>query len=161
MPVFISHRTQDDAIAQGVYRRLKDYHGISCYLDDFDPDADPTNGITAVILKNLELSTHLLAVITNNTQGSWWVPYEIGVAQHGARRITSYDKSTRPLPEYLREWPILTTDKAIDLFAEAYKRDTGATRIRKGIVLEGVELRAQQSDASEFHTNLKSRLRYL
>lgn len=159
MPVFISHRTQDDHIAQGVCRRLNGVHNIQCYLDDFDPDADPTNGITKTILDNLERSTHLLAIITNNTQGSWWVPFEIGVAQHGARRISTYDSSTTTLPEFLKEWPVLVGDSAIDKFAAAYKRDANAARIRKGVIMEGAEARVQINSAAEFHAELKRSLR--
>lgn len=158
MPVFISHRTQDDYIAQGVYRRLNGVHGIQCYLDDFDPDADPTNGITQTILDNLERSTHLLAIVTNNTRGSWWVPFEIGVARHGARRISSYDSSTQPLPEFLKEWPVLSGDSAVDQFAFAYKRDGNAARIRRGVRLEGVEIRTQLNAADAFHADLKRSL---
>ncbi|QDT29888.1 hypothetical protein Enr10x_52450 [Gimesia panareensis] len=36
MPVFISHRSADDDIAQDVYTRLRFHHGIDCYLDDID-----------------------------------------------------------------------------------------------------------------------------
>lgn len=160
MPVFISHRTQDDLIAQVVYDRLK-RQGITCYLDHVDPNANSTNRITQVILEALEKSTHLLAVITDNTRLSWWVPFEIGVAQHGARRITSLSKTTQSLPEYLHEWPVLIGDKAIDVFADAYKKDSQAARIRKGALMESVELRSQHAAASSFHTDLKSRLRFV
>ena len=32
MPVFISHRTTDNGIALQVAARLRNYHGIECYM---------------------------------------------------------------------------------------------------------------------------------
>lgn len=40
MPVFISHTTADDFIANRVHRRLKDIHNMTCYIDDMDKQGD-------------------------------------------------------------------------------------------------------------------------
>src|SRR6185369_4061960 len=93
MPVFLSHRTADDAKAQALAARLKIRHNISCYLDHFDPAAVTTKAITDLLVGRINLCTHLMALITDQTVGSWWVPFEIGVARQGDKRITSFDTS--------------------------------------------------------------------
>lgn len=126
MPVFISHRTADDNVAQRIAQRLVRVHNILCYVDDFDPFTKKPGGITELVLDRIGRCTHLLALITDNTIGSWWVPFEIGVARQSDRRIASYDSSTKSLPEYLQEWPIVSGEGAIDKFAELYRQDASA-----------------------------------
>ena len=121
MPVFISHRTLDDSIAEDVRYRLENIHHIECWTDDVNAQEDP-NTITEQILVGINKCTHLIGVITDNTVGSWWVPYEIGVAQQALHPVASYsNKYTWQLPEYLRKWPVLKTDSDIDEFARIYK----------------------------------------
>lgn len=125
MPVFISHRTADDALARQAASRLRYYHGIECYIDDIDQElkrAQGTSEVTALIVRRLNLCTNLLAIVTANTEGSWWVPFEIGVARQAPRVITTLtNQEDYSLPEYLREWPRLRGASAIDQFAELYK----------------------------------------
>lgn len=123
MPVFISHRTSDDARARRLADRLLTKHNIICYLDHVDPEASTTREITDLIVGRINACTHLIALVTDATVGSWWVPFEIGVARQGERRITSFDASTVSLPEFLTEWPVMTIEAHLGLFAEAYHRD--------------------------------------
>lgn len=44
MPVFISHRTADDKIAQAVAYRLKYTHDITVYIDDIDKELAAARG---------------------------------------------------------------------------------------------------------------------
>jgi hypothetical protein len=128
MPVFISHRTADDAIARAVRDRLTNTHGITCYLDDLDKEAggaNRSNAVTALIVRRLNECTNLLALVTQNTRGSWWVPFEVGVARQAPRVITSYTNLAQgELPEYLTEWPVLRGNDAIDTFARYYKQQS-------------------------------------
>jgi hypothetical protein len=96
-----------------------------------------------------------MALVTNATVGSWWVPFEIGVARQGDRRITSFDNSTVKLPEFLTDWPVMTTDTDLDLFAEAYHRDRAA----KPIMEKYASAYRSIGTADEFHSNLKSAIR--
>jgi len=155
MPVFISHRTADDAKAQALAARLKVSHNITSYLDHFDPEAKSTSEITDLIVSRINVCTHLMALITNATVGSWWVPFEIGVARQGDRRITSFDASSVKLPEFLAEWPVMTNESELDLFAEAYHRDKKA----KPIMEKYGEYMRSIASASDFHTTLKSAIR--
>ena len=155
MPVFISHRTADDGKAQALAQRLSARHNIRCYLDDFDPEARTTREITNLIVGRINICTHLMALVTNATVGSWWVPFEIGVARQGDRRITSFDASTVTLPEFLTEWPVMTTEADLDLFAEAYHRD----RTSKPIMEKYASGTRSISTADEFHAQLKNAVR--
>lgn len=155
MPVFISHRTADDAKAQALARRLLTRHNIRCYLDHFDPEARSTSEITSLIVGRINLCTHLMALVTDDTVGSWWVPFEIGVARQADRRITSFDDSSVQLPEFLTEWPVMLKDADLDLFAEAYHRD----RSSKPLMEKYATASRSIGTADQFHANLKSAIR--
>ncbi len=151
MPVFISHRTADDGTAQSIGNYLYTNFNIRCYLDHFDPEARTTKDITNLIVNRIRDCTHLMAVITNSTVGSWWVPFEIGVARQSNRRITSFDASSLQLPEFLQEWPVMETDDDLDLFAEAYHRDNSA----RPLVEKYAQANRRIISADDFHERLK------
>ena len=158
MPVFISHRTADDVVARTVHDRLTRVHGIQCYLDDLDREAHRTSKITALIVDRLKSCSNLLALVTRNTKGSWWVPFEVGVARQAPRIITSYtDLQQGELPEYLREWPVLRGENAVDIFAVHYRRQVATIRRTvlesRGAPSEGI------AAVSQFHSALKAELR--
>ncbi len=96
-----------------------------------------------------------MALVTNATVGSWWVPFEIGVARQGDRRITSYDASTVELPEFLTEWPVMTSEMHLDLFAEAYHRDKTA----KPMIEKYASYSRSINTADDFHARLKNAVR--
>lgn len=155
MPVFISHRSADDALARRVHDRLTITHRITCYLDDLDRQTT-TENITALIVRRVKECTNLLALVTPNTKGSWWVPFEVGVAREAPRFITSFTNLLNSdLPEYLKEWPVLRGESAIDTFAKYYK--LGAETKRN--YSEGRSIiTANASDVDSFHRQLKTAL---
>ncbi len=115
MPVFISHRTADDEIAKAVYQRLRFHHNIECYIDDIDEELRRARGtavVTSLIVERLNACTNLLAIVTQNTQGSWWVPFEVGIARQAPRVITSFtNQRDSAMPEFLLEWPRLRGER--------------------------------------------------
>src|SRR5262249_51630867 len=128
MPVFISHTTADDGIARQVFDRLTRHHGITCYIDDMDRQGGASN-VTALVVRRLKDCTNLLALVTQNTKTSWWVPFEVGVAREAPRIITSFSNLDQySLPEFLKEWPVLRGESAVDTFADYYKR--GVQRVK-------------------------------
>lgn len=167
MPVFISYRHTDRVKALDVYQQLED-NGILCYLDVIDEESKTTTDITDVITKNIKRCTHLLAIISSNTSGSWWVPFEIGEATVLNRRICSYafrenDSLSRYfmssynniLPEYLQKWPVLLSSSDIDKFIQQYKLDK-----KYSFVMENFrDFRDEsltKSGADSFHKTLKN-----
>ena len=163
MPVFISHRTADKELATQIYNRLKFHHRIDCWLDSVNATSNPAT-ITQQILKGINDCTHLLAVITRNTDGSWWVPYEVGVAEQGDRAITTFSQYPRlHLPEYLWHWPVLSTDDAIDRFAAIYKQEKllvenvrGEGRVKAAN--QNFSYGSSSATAQTFHSALKRSL---
>lgn len=160
MPVFISHRTADDTIAQQVAYRLRYNHNITVFIDDIDQEvrrAQGTAAITALLVRRINTCTNLLAIVSQNTQGSWWVPFEIGVARQSPRAITTMTNLVdASLPEYLLEWPRLRGEAAVDTFARLYKEQ------RRVLTEQVLEKRAsasmQVTYVDQFQASLKSAL---
>lgn len=156
MPVFISHRTADDAIAQRVYLRLTRVHSIPCYLDNMDLELK-TSSVTSRVIERLKQCTNLLALVTENTKGSWWVPFEVGVAREAPRLITTFTNlAVNELPEYLNEWPVLRGDNAIDTFAKYYKIGSGI--VKRAFVEHTLNASQGLSSIEAFYRNLKTEL---
>ena len=110
MPVFISYRHMDRAHAININTRLIQAN-IKTYLDVLDAESQTTDDITGVITRNISECTHLLAVVSEKTALSWWVPFEIGEATITNRRICSFKTGPTELPLYLDKWPKLTQRK--------------------------------------------------
>jgi hypothetical protein len=160
MPVFISHRTADNSLAAQVALSLRFYHEIECYIDDIDQElaqAQGTPAVTALIVTRLNQCTNLLAIVTANTEGSWWVPFEVGVARQAPRVITTFtNQSDYLLPEFLLEWPRLRGDSAVDEFARLYKAQQ---RLLKERVLEKRAMFSDQLNlVDQFQRQLKALL---
>ena len=168
MPVFISYRHKDRGVALAVAQRLLD-NNIKFYLDVVDEESLNTQDITEVITKNIQRCTHLMAIISPNTQGSWWVPFEIGEATVIDRRICSYAYNpggyylTKAnlylyrsfLPEYLRKWPVLLNDPDISNFISEYKRDTRSSALFDSVGNPSFR-NLTKNGADQFHRNLKA-----
>jgi len=160
MPVFISHRTADDGIARQVAYRLEYRHNITVYIDDIDQElrrAQGTSAITDLLVQRVNACTNLLAIVTRNTEGSWWVPFEIGVARQSPRAIaTMTNLIDASLPEYLLEWPRLRGEAAIDTFARLYKEQQGV--LKEQVMEKKASTYMQASYVGQFHASLKRAL---
>lgn len=160
MPVFISYRHMDRAYAININTRLLQAN-IKTYLDVLDPESQTTDDITGVITRNISECTHLLAVVSERTANSWWVPFEIGEATITNRRICSFRTGPTELPLYLDKWPKLSSDKDIEFFIEAYRNELTLKRsMALGTVTGNEFLRSvNKTNADRFHTDLKSRIK--
>lgn len=173
MPVFISYRAKDREVALQIAKKFRE-HGIEFYLDVIDEESiNSTSNITEVITKNIKRCTHLIAIISPNTKGSWWVPFEIGEASIINRRICSfaYNTSGYPLtksnmylyksflPEYLHKWPILLNAKDVDNFILQYKQDNQNNVLLDSINRDSNRFGAlTKKGADDFHNKLKAML---
>lgn len=159
MPVFISHRTADDQLAKEAFSRLKVHHGIDCYLDDIDARLKTADDkqLTKILVDAINKCTNLLAVVTKNTEGSWWVPFGIGVAKQAPRVICTVTNILDPsLPGYLKEWPRLRGQSAIDQFAILYKAQRSLLEGR--ILQKSAGEFGQLTTVDAFHHQLKATL---
>jgi hypothetical protein len=159
MPVFISYRHMDRAHAININARLMQAN-ITTYLDVLDPESQTTDDITGVITRNISECTHLLAVVSDKTAMSWWVPFEIGEATITNRRICSFKTGPAELPLYLDKWPKLTSAKDIDFFIDAYRNEVTLKRSMSFESINGSESvrSTNRSNADRFHSDLKSRI---
>lgn len=120
--VFLSHQSADSLTAAHVAKRLKERHGIDCYLDLIDPYINRRGeDLAAHIQREMGRCTQLLAVVSEATKGSQWVPWEIGVATEKAYPLATFSAGSALPPEFLRKWPYLRSDLDIDQYARASK----------------------------------------
>ncbi|MHC8316485.1 toll/interleukin-1 receptor domain-containing protein [Pseudomonas sp. LB3P31] len=160
MPVFISYRHVDRVHAMSINSRLIQA-GIKTYLDVLDPESQTTEDITEVITRNINESTHLLAVVSERTAQSWWVPFEIGEATISNRRICSFKTGPTELPLYLDKWPKMTCAKDIEFFIDAYKNEVMLKRSAALDSITGSQSTRSynKTNAERFHADLKNRIR--
>lgn len=120
--IFISHIRIDKAAAIAIGNYIREA-GFDIYLDINDQalqqamsTGDP-NKITQCIEKGLNLSTHLLCLVSESTVNSWWVPYEIGYGKKSNKDIATLRlKGTPSLPEYLKVTTILNGASSLNKY---------------------------------------------
>ncbi|WLH30600.1 toll/interleukin-1 receptor domain-containing protein [Pseudomonas canadensis] len=158
MPVFISYRHTDRLQAMAINARLSQAN-IKTYIDVLDAESQTTDDITGVITRRITECTHLLAVVSEQTARSWWVPFEIGEATISNRRICSFKTGSSELPLYLDKWPKLTSDNDISFFIDAYREEV--TTKRSSVLDSANESMRSvyKQNAEFFHSQLKNRVR--
>lgn len=117
--VFISHSRLDKDKAREIAKALG-ASKVDYYFDEDDEEPqladEEKDHLTVVrsIEAGLTACTHLLGIITENTKGSWWVPYEIGSAT-GRRQSCAHliDGDVDTLPSYIRAATILPDRQAL------------------------------------------------
>ena len=121
--VFISHKGEDMRIAESVGNALQ-RSGLSGYLDRWDPAVEGDSPELEDYLRTIIRETKtILAIVTENTPLSWWVPFEIGVARETNSQIATFlevDRSSSgrvELPSYLKKWPMLATTTSLQTWA--------------------------------------------
>ncbi|WP_448091715.1 toll/interleukin-1 receptor domain-containing protein [Pseudomonas lini] len=158
MPVFISYRHMDRSYAIAINSRLMKAN-IKTYFDVLDPESQTTDDITGVITRNITECTHLMAIVSDKTALSWWVPFKIGEATISNRRICSFKTGPAELPLYLDKWPKLSTDKDLEFFIDAYREEVATKRsMTQGSINESL-YRPHRGNAELFHDQLKNRIR--
>lgn len=117
--VFISHKKEDQHIAVQLGQFLTKKLGVDIYLDIFDVDlqeavsAENDAKIVSSITQGIKLSDILLCIISDKTRLSWWVPYEIGVADtYGIKIASIKTKQIDDFPSFLK------TQKTINNLSE-------------------------------------------
>lgn len=140
---FISHKGDDLSLAE-ILGMLLHVSGIKSYLDQWDPEVDGDSIELETYLRGIIRDTpSILAVITENTTTSWWVPFEIGVARETESHIATFiqvdENRTDPkeLPSYLRAWPILASYNEVTAWAASLIRlPAQGANIRQRLVMK-------------------------
>jgi hypothetical protein len=153
--VFLSHQKADSAMAGVIADRLKRHHQIDSYLDVIDPFISKGEDLAQHIQLEMSKCTQLLAVVSEATKQSSWVPWEIGVATEKDYPLATFSEGTMP-PEFLRKWPYLRTLADVDAYAAASKAADLTFVRRKAEFSEEV---ARVRSTRDFFTTLRSSLR--
>jgi len=158
--VFISHKSSDSKLATSVALRVKN-NGLDTYLDTID-DALLKDGpdLAEILLARMGDCQQLIAVVSSETKGSWWVPWEIGVGSEKGFRMASFSMVYVDLPSYLKKWPELHSDVDVDLYCQYSKAAENKVSVESaGILTEARRLNVVKANAKNFHSDLKARLR--
>ncbi len=157
--VFISHKNTDAALAETVARRVR-ANGLETYLDTID-DALVKDGpdLADLLLQRMGQCQQLIAVVSDQTKDSWWVPWEIGVGSEKNFRMASYSRSYVSLPSYLKKWPELHSDQDIDLYCQFSKSaETEIALNMRDAYTETARTRVTKRGVQDFHQSLMRRL---
>lgn len=156
LKVFISHKYEDSITANQILKKLKE-SGADAYLDLLDADLLlKGEKLTQHIKQRLNQCTDLMAVVSNNTQSSWWVPFEIGMAAQQDFPIVSYLKDGITLPDYLSYWPKLKSLNDITKYVET-KKSVDRQILNERTLGESKHF-AKGTPTNRFYQELKSRL---
>ncbi len=156
MKIFISHKRDDSGAAEAIARRLRGWHSIESYLDVIDTHlAKAGEDLGKYLRQELGKCSHLLAVVSTATKGSWWVPWEIGVASEKDYPLATYAHGPCELPDYLRKWPYLKSDSDLDKYAEAAK---ASSRKLEEARAYKVMAEARRDATSTFYRQLRAAL---
>jgi hypothetical protein len=147
MKVFVSHQKGDSEIASAVAARLRLSHQIDCYIDIIDTNLLKSGESLGEYLRSeMGKCTQLIAVVSENTKVSWWVPWEIGIATEKEFPLATYLGANTSTPEYLQKWPYLRSLSDVDQYARASKAADSNFRLRKSTLTEDSARRASTTD---------------
>lgn len=154
--VFLSHQSADAALAGRIAVRLKNVHGIESYLDVIDPYIGGSgDDLASHIQAEMDKCTQLLAVVSDTTRHSQWVPWEIGVATEKDFPLATFSTGTSLPPEFLRKWPYLRNDADLDAYARRSKSAERSFVEKRQVLTEGA---ARVRSTREFFAGLRGDL---
>ena len=113
--VFLSYRHTDKATAWDLAHHL-DLLGLRVFIDVHDDTFAPGQGdLDGALVTAIDNSNTMIVVVSDKTQGSWWVPWEVGVSTPSGKPKALYKpRANRPLPDYLeklkRLWTLAEAD---------------------------------------------------
>jgi hypothetical protein len=159
MKIFLSHQKADEQFSIETARRLSSVHGIECYLDAIDPYiVGRVEDLADHIRTKMSDCTQLLAIVSNATLASQWVPWEIGVATEKDFPLATYAADGQRPPEFLAKWPYLRSVADLDRYALVSKAATSGIGMEmlKEATASGARLR--RTSTAQFYRSLRAQL---
>lgn len=154
--VFISHKDIDSSAAASVAERIQ-ANGLTVYLDVIDGALSKDGPELAdYLLGKMDRCQQLIAVVSRETQSSWWVPWEIGVGSEKSFRMASYATGAVSLPSYLQKWPVLRSLKDVDLYCRLSSNSSSTLSILEAAGIPSQRPTVRKSVAANFHRDLKT-----
>ena len=145
--VFVSHKSDDGQQAVDVARVIQ-REGLSSWVDVLDPNVQGDYPmLDDYIERVLARSFSLLALVTDVTHTSWWVPFEIGLAFELRRYLSSFAKRNVQLPSFLEKHPRLGADHDLRRWCARLKQLKRNRRPEQVLLLEGHAVMAEDRGA--------------
>src|SRR5208282_522680 len=159
--VFISHKREDSESAGRLATKIDGYRDCRAYVDVLDARL-ALNGddLGEYFRRVISDCTHLMAVISERTAASWWVPFEIGIATEKQYPLSTFSSTRASLPDYLQKWPYLVSEADVEKYLQVAV-NVGNNVLRKNILTEDMRTASSSDRASyakSFHSILKREL---
>lgn len=129
--IFLSHIAVDKSAAAAIGSYITSRGDVDIYLDIHDAELQDAvgkgdaAGITRFIERGVAKSTHIMCLVSQNTIGSWWVPYELGFAKSAGKQLASFKlKGDVALPAFLEIGEVIRGTKSLNEYL---------TRLRRGL----------------------------
>ena len=102
--VFVSYQHKDQDAALTLAKELSDGKW-DVYIDVLDDKLFPGDrNVDEALVEAIGNAATMLIVVSDDTQRSWWVPWEIGVSTPSGKPRALYKPTARlPLPDYLEK----------------------------------------------------------
>ena len=102
--VFVSYQYKDQDTALTLAKELSD-RKWDVYIDVHDDTLLPgDSNVDEALVEAIGNAATMLIVVSDDTQGSWWVPWEIGVSTPSGKPRALYRPTARqPMPDYLEK----------------------------------------------------------
>jgi hypothetical protein len=127
----LSHIFVDKSSAVAIGTYITRQGDIDIYLDVNDEELqravrrDDPAAVTKFIELGISSSTHIMCLVSADTVGSWWVPYELGFAKNAGKDLATLKlKGDIVLPAYLNISEVILGTKTLNDYL---------TRVRQGL----------------------------
>ena len=100
--VFLSYQHKDQDTALTLAKELSGLN-LDVFIDIYDDTLFPgDNDLDDALVEAITNAATMLIVVSDDTQDSWWVPWEIGVSTpSGTPKAMYKPRTNRRLPKYL------------------------------------------------------------
>ncbi len=121
--VFLSYKRADQATALILAKGL-DQKGRRVFIDVHDDTLAPgQEDLDDALLTAISKSDTMVVIVSDETQWSWWVPWEIGVSTPFRKPKAMYKPQTdKPLPTYLKKLRRLRNSSEANLLVFAHSK---------------------------------------
>ena len=145
--VFVSHKSDDLGQALDLARVIQ-MEGLSSWVDVLDPNVTGDGpSLDDYIERVLSRTFSLLALVTDVTHESWWVPFEIGLAFELRRYLSSFAKQNVHLPSFLEKHPRLAAHQDLRRWCARLKQLKRNPQPERILLLEGRAVMAEDRNA--------------
>ena len=119
--VFLSYRHTGKTTAWDLAHDL-DRRGRRVFIDVHDNTLVPgQENLDDALVTAIDNARTMIIVVSDETQGSWWVPWEIGVSTPFGKPRAMYKLQTsRPLPAYLEKLQRLQSSTEANSWVTAF-----------------------------------------